>query len=77
MVQESNEILIGSIKWGLIPSVIIALIIMLYIRKRFPEMSLKRRIMWFLLSVVLCLLGIIPLLVFLFILLMSGALFNS
>lgn len=76
MILQSDEILKASILYGVIPSIILALITMYFITKRFPEITKKRKWLWFGLSFIIFLFIIVPAIGFLFILLMSGVLFD-
>ena len=75
MIQNTNELLLVAIKYGIIPSTIMAFIIMNMIQKGSATITNRRLIFWFSLSFFISICLVVILITVLFITLISGALF--
>ncbi len=73
----SDDLVFAGIKFGILPSLILSLIIMQFIKRKNPSISKKKWIIGYIVTFFVCVFLAITFTIFLFIVLMSGMLNDS
>jgi len=74
-MSNSNELILAGLKYGVIPSLVISSILIYLFKRRNPDISKRKLILWLVITFVVCNTLTIIVVMFLFIILMSGILF--
>jgi uncharacterized membrane protein len=74
-MSNSNELILAGLKYGVIPFLAISSILIYLVKRRNPDISKRKLILWLIITFVVCNILTIIVVMFLFIILMSGILF--
>ena len=74
-MSNSNELILAGLKYGVIPFLVISSILIYLVKRRNPDISKRKLILWLIITFVVCNILTIIVVMFLFIILMSGILF--
>lgn len=74
-MSNTNELILAGLKYGVIPSLIISSILIYLVKRRNPNISKRKLILWLVITFVVCNILTIIAVILLFIILMSGILF--